>query len=90
MPTPPAKAYSGMTLKEFDDYVKAYAKQPANGFSGMTYGQSHYKPMLQVFDYLKDKQVMVLDEDNIHPAKESEVNIVDWDRTYFLTQYYML
>ena len=49
-----AKAYSGMTLKEFDDYVKAYAKQPANGFSGMTYGESHYKPMLQVFDYLKD------------------------------------
>ena len=39
---------------------------------------------------LKDKQVMVLDEDNIHPAKESEVNIVDWDRTYFLTKYYML
>ena len=49
-----AKAYSGMTLAEFDAYVKAYAQQPANGFSGMTYGQSHYKPMLQVFDYLKD------------------------------------
>jgi len=49
-----AKAYSGMTLKEFDDYVKAYAAKPANGFSGMTYGQSHYKPMLEVFDYLKD------------------------------------
>ena len=49
-----AKAYSGMTLKEFDDYVKAYAAMPANGFSGMTYGQSHYKPMLEVFEYLKD------------------------------------
>ena len=48
-----AKAYSGMTLAEFDAYVKAYAQQPANGFSGMTYGQSHYKPMLEVFDYLK-------------------------------------
>ena len=48
-----AKAYAGMTLAEFDAYVKAYAKQPANGFSGMTYGQSHYKPMLEVFDYLK-------------------------------------
>ena len=48
-----AKAYSGMTLAEFDAYVKAYAQQPANGFSGMTYGQSFYKPMLQVFDYLK-------------------------------------
>ena len=38
---------------------------------------------------LKDKQVMVLDEKNIHPAKESELKIVDWERTYFLTDYYM-
>ena len=38
---------------------------------------------------LKDRQVMVLDEFDIHPAKESEVKIVDWDRTYFLTNYYM-
>jgi len=27
---------------------------------------------------------------DIHPAKESEVKIVDWDRSYFLTKYYML
>ena len=39
---------------------------------------------------LKDKQVMVLDEFDIHPAKESEVGIVDWDRSYFLSKYYML
>ena len=39
---------------------------------------------------LKDKRVMVLEEFNIHPAKESEVKIVDWERTYFLTKYYML
>ena len=48
-----AKAYAGMTLTEFDAYVKAYAAKPANGFKGMTYGQSFFKPMLQVFDYLK-------------------------------------
>ncbi len=39
---------------------------------------------------LKDKQVMVLDEHDIHPAKEADIKIVDWDRTYFLTKYYML
>ena len=38
---------------------------------------------------LKDRQVMVLDEKDIHPAKESELKIVDWERTYFLTDYYM-
>ena len=49
-----AKAYAGMTLAEFDAYVKAFAAKPANGFRGMTYGEIFYKPMLQVFDYLKD------------------------------------
>ena len=38
---------------------------------------------------LDNKQVMVLDEFNIHPEKESERKIVDWERTYFLTKYYM-
>jgi hypothetical protein len=49
-----AKAYAGMTIAEFDAYVKSYASTPANGFKGMSYGQSFYKPMLEVFDYLKD------------------------------------
>ncbi len=31
---------------------------------------------------------MVFDEFNIHPEKESERKLVDWERTYFLTKYY--
>jgi len=38
---------------------------------------------------LVNKQVMMLDEFNIHPEKESERKIVDWERTYFLTKYYV-
>ena len=49
-----AKAYAGMTVAEFDRYVKEYAKNTPNGFTGMTYATSFYKPMLEVFDYLKD------------------------------------
>jgi len=37
---------------------------------------------------LKNKQVMVLDEFNIHPEKEEQLKIVDWDRSYFLSNYY--
>ena len=48
-----AKAYAGMTIAEFDQYVKNYANKSANGFSNMTYGESFYKPMLEVFDYLE-------------------------------------
>lgn len=49
-----AKAYAGMTLSEFDAYVKEFAARPANGFTGMTYAQSFYRPMLEVMDYLSD------------------------------------
>ena len=35
-----------------------------------------------------EKKVMVLNEFDIHPAKESELKIVDWERTYFLTNTY--
>ena len=47
-----AKAYAGMTLAEFDTYVKEYAKKTPFGFTGMTYATSFYKPMLEVFKYL--------------------------------------
>ena len=42
-----------------------------------------------VYD-LDTKQVMVLDEFDIHPETVSDRKIVDWDRTYFLTKYYAL
>ena len=49
-----AKAYAGMSVSEFDKYVKDYAKTPANGFKNMTYAESFYKPMLEVFKFLED------------------------------------
>ena len=38
---------------------------------------------------LENKNVMVFDEFDIHVEKEADMNIVDWDRTYFLTKYYV-
>ena len=39
---------------------------------------------------LENKQVMILDEFDIHVEKEAERGILDWDRTYFLTKYYCI
>ena len=49
-----ATAFKGMTPAEFDAYVKAYRDQPMEGYNNMTNGQSFYKPMLQVVDYLQE------------------------------------
>ena len=39
---------------------------------------------------LENKQLMIFDEFNIHPERESQRKILDWDRTYFLTKYYCI
>ncbi len=49
-----ATAFAGMTPEEFRDYVNDFADQVnAQGFEGMTYAQSFYKPMIEVIEYLQ-------------------------------------
>ena len=48
-------------------------------------GKAHEWPLYDT----GEKKVMVLDEQDIHLAKEDKLKIVDWERTYFLTNYYM-
>ncbi len=47
-----ASSFAGMTLKDFDRYVKEYRDTPTAGYDGMTKGEAFYKPMIQVVDYL--------------------------------------
>ena len=49
-------------------------------------GKAHEWPLYDP----ENKKVMVLDEFDIHTEKESVRKIIDWDRTYFLTKYYMV
>ena len=48
------QAFAGMTPEEFIAYVTQYMdSHEAQGFSGMTYGESFYRPMLEVISYLQ-------------------------------------
>ena len=49
-------------------------------------GMAHEWPLYD----LEDRKVMVFDEFDIHPERESERKIVDWDRIYPLTKYFYL
>ncbi len=49
-----ASSFAGMTPEEFRAYVVDFAdNNDAVGFEGMTYGQSFYKPMIEVINFLK-------------------------------------
>ncbi len=57
--TQAARAYAGMTLTEFDNYVTQFLVKDVDGFTGMTYGQAFYRPILEVIDYLADNDFSV-------------------------------
>ena len=54
-----AKAYSGMTLKAFDEYAKTFLKKSIPCFSNMTYAEAFYEPMREVVNYLKQSDYEV-------------------------------
>ena len=49
-----AKAYAGMTLTQFADFVTRQLVREADGFEGMTYANSFYLPMIEVVEYLQE------------------------------------
>ena len=49
-----ASAFAGMTPEEFRAYVVDFADNTdVVGFEGMTYGESFYRPMIEVLEYLQ-------------------------------------
>lgn len=49
-----ARAYAGMTLGEFEDFVTEILLRNVDGFEGMTYGEAFYLPMVEVIEYLEE------------------------------------
>ena len=48
-----ASAFAGMTVGEFNDYVKMFREKDAPSYNNMKNGEAYYKPMIQVVNYLK-------------------------------------
>ena len=49
-----AKAFAGMTLQEYADFITRFLLHEADGFEGMTYADAYYLPMVEVIEYLQD------------------------------------
>ena len=49
-----ARAFAGMTLLEYADFITRFLVHEADGFEGMTYADAYYLPMVEVVEYLQD------------------------------------
>ena len=54
-----AQAFSGMTVEEFENYVRKFGDLPARSYDGMTQGEAFFKPMLQVLDFLNENEFSI-------------------------------
>lgn len=48
-----ARAFAGMTMNEYSDFVTRFLAHDADGFEGMTYADAYYLPMAEVISYLQ-------------------------------------
>ena len=48
-----ARAFAGMTQEEFYNYATEILLKDADGFTGMTYKESFFRPMIEVVEYLQ-------------------------------------
>lgn len=53
-----AKAFAGLTLNEFYDYVNNFLDRDADGFKNMKYADSIYLPMIEVVSYLQSNSFL--------------------------------
>ena len=54
-----AKAFAGLTPDEFIAYVKNFLQLDAEGFEGLKYADSIYKPMIEVVSYLQENDFTI-------------------------------
>ena len=81
-----AKAYAGMTVTEFQNYVTQFLVRDADGFEGMTYGQAFYRPIVEVIDYLTENNftVYVVSGSDRYICRELFDGMVDVPSDHFL------
>lgn len=51
--------FAGMTLPEYEDYVRAFMERPAEGLTNLKYGEAFFLPMAEVVSYLVENDFEV-------------------------------
>ena len=50
-----ARAFAGVSVRDFARYVRGLADRPSPGYDGMSVGEAFYQPMVQAIEYLRGR-----------------------------------
>ena len=51
-----AEIFKGMTLDEYDKYIKDFLNKPSDGYNNLLRGNAFFIPMLEIIEYLQKNQ----------------------------------
>ncbi len=80
-----AESFAGFTVEQYTAYVREFLKQPIPGFTGMTYGERFFVPMVGLVKYLAehDFQVFICSGTERLFVREVAANVLgDWIPPY--------
>ena len=72
--------FNSMTLDEYDQYIKNFVNEPADGYTNMKRGEAFFKPMLELIEYLQKNDFNVYitsgtDRFQVRSVIEGHINI---------------
>ncbi len=54
-----AESFQGLSVEEYQAYIKEFMSEPAIGFEGMSYGEGFFQPMIALVKYLYDNDFTI-------------------------------
>jgi len=72
--------FNNMTLEQYQQYIKDFVNQPAEGYENLKRGDAFYKPMLELIEYLQKNDFKVFitsgtDRYQVRTVIEGHINI---------------
>ena len=81
-----AAVFAGMTIPEYDDYVRQFMETPAEGLTNLKRGEEFYLPMAEVVSYLKanDFDVWVVSGSDREAQRVLMEGVLPIERDHFI------
>jgi len=80
------KAFNGMLTDDYKEYIRNFMEQEIDGFNGMTFKESYYRPMVEVLEYLDQNDFVIY----IVSGTDRDVCRVTMDYFYHLPYYQII
>jgi len=80
------QAFDGMPVDTYKEYLKAFMEYEVDGFDGLTYKESYFRPMVQILEYLDENDFVIY----IVSGTDRDLDRITMDYFYHIPYYQII